>query len=79
MSEFILTEEQVREERKKRELLKQLVCEVVHEYKHNKSLEAASSIIINNNISFEDIVNSTVKLDVYNLATLADRVINYKQ
>lgn len=79
MSEFLLTDEQKREEKKKRDLLRQLICEVVHEYKHNRRLDSASSIIINNNITFEDIVNSTVKLNINNLAVLADRVISLKQ
>lgn len=79
MSEFLLTDEQQREEKKKRDLLKQLICEVVYEYKHKNSLDSASSIIINNNITFEDIVNSTVKLNINNVAVLADRVISLKQ
>lgn len=75
----ILTDEQRRAEKKKRDLLKQLICDVVVEYKHNKRLDTAASIIVNNNISFEDIVNTTVKLDMYNLASLADNVIQYNE
>jgi hypothetical protein len=65
---------------KERELIlfKGKINEVVHEIKYNQNYETASALIAKYNLSFDELIKSTVKLRIDDLATLADKVISQK-
>ncbi len=65
---------------KERELIlyKARINEIVNEIKYHHNYETASALLAKYNLSFDELIRSTVKLRLNDLAILADRVINQK-
>ncbi|WP_419771434.1 MAG: hypothetical protein ACNI3C_06475 [Candidatus Marinarcus sp.] len=59
-------------------LLAGLVKQIVYYMKYDHDMDKASMLVIENKLTFEEIMRSTVKLSLENLATLADKVISKK-
>ncbi|MFA7083609.1 MAG: hypothetical protein WC141_03630 [Arcobacteraceae bacterium] len=59
-------------------IFKGKVNEVVNEIKCNRNYTAAGVLILKHNLSFVDLIKSTVKLNIEDLAFLADNVISQK-
>ncbi len=65
---------------KERELIlfKGKVNEVVHEIKYNRNYDTASALLAKYNLSFDQLIKSTVRLSINDLASLADKAISQK-
>jgi len=59
-------------------LFKGKVNEVVHEIKYNRNYDSACALLAQYNLSFEKLIQSTVRLSMNDLATLADKAISQK-
>jgi hypothetical protein len=58
--------------------LKLLVDEIVHELKYKKDVQKAAALIIQNNLSLEKLLTTTVRISLDNLAALADAILSKK-
>lgn len=59
-------------------LFKGKVNEVVHEIKYNRNYDTACALLAKYNLSFDELIKSTVRLSIVDLASLADKVISQK-
>lgn len=58
--------------------LQKIVFQVVNKIRNERNFDEAANIIINNNLTIEQIATTTLRLSFMEIAKLADFVINKK-
>mgnify|MGYP006995712436 CR=1 FL=1 len=53
-------------------LMRNVVNQIVFKIRNEHDLNEAANILLNNNMTFEQLINSTMRLNIYDIAKLAD-------